>query len=129
MRAVRTKNTGPELLVRRTLHRLGYRYRLHVKELSGSPDIVFAGRKKLIFVHGCYWHGHFCKKGALPKSGLQYWAPKIGANRLRDEANIRSLTADGWAVLTLWQCELNDANWLETKLISFLGAPKIRSTT
>ncbi|WP_175107943.1 very short patch repair endonuclease [Pararobbsia alpina] len=128
MRAVGTQNTGPELLVRKLLHRLGYRFRLHVRVLPGTPDVVFSGRKKVILIHGCYWHGHACKKGALPKSSLQYWAPKIQANRERDVRNDAALRAAGWDVLTLWQCELKDVATLESALISFLGPSKIRST-
>ncbi|CAN0617995.1 XorII very short patch repair endonuclease [Burkholderia multivorans] len=129
MRAVGTRDTGPELLVRRLLHRLGYRYRLHAHGLPGTPDIVFASRKKIIFIHGCYWHGHSCKKGALPKSSLEYWGPKIQANRDRDARNVAALTAAGWQVLTLWQCELRDMSAVESTLIAFLGpTSKIRST-
>jgi DNA mismatch endonuclease, patch repair protein len=85
MQAVKQKDTGPELLLRRALHRLGYRYRTHAKDLPGRPDLVFASRKKVIFVHGCFWHGHDCSKGRLPKSRPEYWIPKIEANKARDE--------------------------------------------
>ncbi|MPV69064.1 very short patch repair endonuclease [Burkholderia sp. BE17] len=129
MRAVGTRNTGPELTVRKLLHRLGYRYRLNVRGLPGTPDIVFAGRKKVIFVHGCYWHGHNCKKGALPKSSVDYWGPKIQANRDRDARNVADLTQAGWSVLTVWQCELRDLSAVEETLSSFLGqSAKFRST-
>lgn len=105
MQSVQTRNTGPELSVRRILFNLGYRYRLHRRDLPGSPDIVFPGRRKVIFVHGCYWHGHGCAKGRLPKSRLEYWGPKIEANRARDKRNRRDLKATGWSALTVWQCE------------------------
>src|SRR5262245_24900911 len=108
MSAVHTVNTGPELVVRRLLHRIGYRYRLHVKALPGRPDLVFPSRRKVIFVHGCFWHGHECNKGHLPKSRLDYWAPKIAANRLRDANVLRTLGEDGWHALVVWQCETGD---------------------
>lgn len=126
MKSVGTKNTGPELIVRRLLHRLGYRYRLHPKHLPGRPDIAFIGHKKAIFVHGCFWHGHECQKGRAPKSKLDYWGPKLIANRERDarkEAELRSL---GWEVVTVWQCELTDEEELETRLTAFLG-PAVKS--
>jgi DNA mismatch endonuclease (patch repair protein) len=121
MQAVGTKNTGPEWEVRRLLFRIGYRYRLHDKRLPGRPDIVFSGKKKAIFVHGCYWHGHGCPKGQPPKSRSDYWSPKLSANRARDARQIRELEALGWSVLTVWQCELKDPGALETKISSFLG--------
>ncbi|WP_250477261.1 very short patch repair endonuclease [Caballeronia sp. INML1] len=130
MRAVGTRNTGPEMLVRRLLHKLGYRYRVHVRELPGTPDIVFSGRRKVIFVHGCYWHGHSCRKGALPKSSLNYWGPKIQANQARDNRNVEALEAAGWGALTLWQCELRDPSAIVSVLVSFLGpTSKNRSTS
>ena len=95
MQSVGQKNTGPEWSVRRLLHRLGYRYRLHRKDLPGTPDIVFPSRRKAIFVHGCYWHGHGCKKGRLPKSNLDYWSPKIDSNKERDRRKQSELEAAG----------------------------------
>lgn len=125
MQAVKRKDTGPEMAVRRLLHSAGFRYRLHVKGLPGSPDLVFPARRKAIFVHGCYWHGHGCKKGRLPKSGLDYWGQKIEANRQRDARKEAELRDAGWDVLTVWQCEIADKATLETRLWSFLGQPKI----
>jgi len=108
------------MVVRRLLHRLGYRYRLHRKKLPGKPDLVFPSRRKVVFVHGCFWHGHGCSKGQLPKSKLDYWAPKIVGNKKRDERNCAELEAMGWRVLTVWQCETEDTNALKHKLTAFL---------
>lgn len=121
MQAVKGKNTGPELAVRSMLHRLGYRYRLHREDLPGTPDIVLTGRRAAIFVHGCFWHGHGCRIGQLPRSKLDYWGPKIHANRKRDERKRTDLDAAGWRVLTVWQCELADVDALARKLKTFLG--------
>lgn len=120
MQAVRTQNTGPEWTVRRLLHRLGYRYRLHVRGLPGRPDIVFPGRKKIVFVHGCYWHGHGCRIGQPPKSRLDYWLPKIEANRTRDATAQERLELLGWSVLVVWQCQTKDEFELQTRLTQFL---------
>jgi DNA mismatch endonuclease (patch repair protein) len=118
MRAVHSKNTTPELAVRKILTRLGYRYRLHRKDLAGRPDIVFAGRKKVIFVHGCFWHGHDCKKGRTPD--IEYWQNKLKTNISRDASNVEKLVGTGWSVLTIWQCELKDLTALEKRLSDFL---------
>ncbi|CAN5219374.1 very short patch repair endonuclease [soil metagenome] len=108
MAMVKDRDTGPELFVRRLVWRMGYRYRLHGKTLPGKPDLVFAGRKKVIFVHGCYWHGHSCKRGArMPKTNSEYWAQKISGNRERDIRHAHDLAAMGWRSLVLWECELN----------------------
>ena len=120
MSAVRTKNTGPELLVRKLLSKQGYRYRLHRKDLPGRPDIVFPGRQKAILVHGCFWHGHRCKKGRLPKSHLRYWRRKISDNKKRDDRNISKLKQYGWNVLIIWQCQLKDIVAIETKIRRFI---------
>ncbi|MGN6539094.1 MAG: very short patch repair endonuclease [Mesorhizobium sp.] len=120
MQSVKTKDTGAELIVRRILHRAGYRYRLHRRDLPGSPDIVFPGRKKAIFVHGCFWHGHGCAKGRAPKSRTDYWQPKIEANQARDVRNLRALQELGWEVLVLWQCELGDEASLTARLAAFV---------
>lgn len=121
MRSVGTKDTGPEMVVRRLLHRLGYRYRLHQRDLPGTPDIVFPGRQRAIFVHGCYWHGHGCSKGRLPKSNEEYWGTKIARNRKRDAAKEAALRELGWGVLAVWQCEIKDEVTLAEKLRNFLG--------
>lgn len=120
MQAVKRSNTEPELIVRSLLHRLGYRFRLHSKVLPGSPDIVFPGRRKALFVHGCFWHGHECPKGRLPKSRLDYWGPKMAANRARDQGAERSLAALGWKSLVVWQCELHEPDALASRLHRFL---------
>ena len=129
MKAVKTKNTGPELVVRKALTSLGYRYRLHRKDLPGSPDIAMIGRKKAIFVHGCFWHGHECQKGKAPKSKLEYWGPKLKANRDRDERKARELRDLGWSVLTVWQCELQDLESLRARLVDFLGNAQSQGKT
>lgn len=120
MQSVRTKNTGPELAVRRALFAAGFRYRLHRRGLPGSPDIVFPSRRKVIFVHGCFWHGHGCSKGKAPKSRTDYWLSKITANRERDERNLRALSELGWSALVVWQCELSDLPDLTHRLGIFL---------
>lgn len=120
MSKVRAKDTVPELVVRRLLHRLGYRFRLHRKDLPGTPDIVLPAHRKIILVNGCYWHGHGCRYGQLPKSNLEFWSTKIEANRARDDRNVRWLGEAGWEVLTVWQCETKDNDGLEKRLIDFL---------
>lgn len=120
MSSVRTKDTKPELSLRRMLHRLGYRFRLHRKDLPGSPDIVFPARRKVIFVHGCYWHGHGCQWGKLPKSNQTYWLGKIRANQARDARNAADLQALGWGVLTIWQCELRRSDDALRRAVDFL---------
>lgn len=120
MQAVKTAGTGPEIAVRRALRALGYGYRLNAADLPGRPDVVFRGRSKVIFVHGCYWHGHGCAKGRLPKSHLDYWQPKIRANRERDARNVMELRRNGWSVLTIWQCEIRDETALAARLKAFM---------
>lgn len=124
MSRIGSKHTKPELIVRSLLHRLGYRFRLHRKELPGKPDIAFIGRKKAIFVHGCYWHGHGCKIGKLPKSNLGFWLPKIERNKERDSEKRSELEAIGWDVKEVWQCEIKDFQSLERRLRDFLGPPR-----
>ena len=121
MQAVKTKDTGPEWTVRRILYEHGFRYRLHPRTLPGRPDIVFPRRKKAIFVHGCFWHSHSCRKGQAPKSRLDYWAPKLSANSRRDAAKVAELEKLGWSVMTIWQCEIADRDLLIAKLTTFLG--------
>lgn len=131
MQAVRGKDTGPEWTVRRLLHGLGYRYRLHRRDLPGKPDLVFPARKKVIFVHGCYWHAHGCRYGRPPKSRLDYWLPKLEENKRRDAGRLRQLEALGWKVLIVWQCETRDMEALAPKLRTFLekNVDKSRSTS
>jgi DNA mismatch endonuclease, patch repair protein len=106
MRAVRSKDTTPEMIVRRIVHGLGFRYRLHRKDLPGTPDLAFGPRRKAIFVNGCFWHGHNCARGARqPKENAGYWQAKIARNRARDLASLDALDASGWTVMTVWECE------------------------
>lgn len=125
MQAVKTKNTGPEWIVRRFLHSRGYRYRLHPKALPGRPDIVMPGKKVAIFVHGCFWHSHTCDKGNAPKSRLEYWGPKLEANRVRDAKKAHELEALGWRVITIWQCETKSEAELTAKLLPFVDKDRI----
>lgn len=124
MSRIRSKNTVPELIVRKLIYSLGYRYRLHSKKLPGHPDLVFLGRKKVIFVHGCFWHFHGCQKGQPPKTRLDYWLPKLTANKERDKAHEIELINSGWEVLTIWQCELKDKQNLTHRIKGFLNAKK-----
>lgn len=122
MASVKAKDTRPEMLVRRLLFSLGFRYRLHDRGLPGSPGIVFRGRKKAIFVHGCFWHRHEgCPLARLPKSRLDFWIPKLEGNRERDARKLLQLQSQGWDALVIWECELKDLNLLEKKLNGFLG--------
>jgi DNA mismatch endonuclease (patch repair protein) len=126
MRRVRGRDTKPEMLVRRLLHAMGYRYRLQARDLPGRPDILFRGRRKAIFVHGCFWHRHLdpaCKLARLPKSRLDFWLPKLEGNRQRDEANLERLRDLGWEVLVLWECGLRDRDALGNKLAEFIEGP------
>jgi len=121
MRAVKSRDTKPEMLVRRAAHALGYRFRLHRKDLPGSPDLVFPARKKVIFVHGCFWHGHECARGArTPKTNTDYWRAKIARNVARDARARSALDALGWETLTIWECELKRDTRLAERLKSFL---------
>lgn len=115
------KNTAPELVVRRLLHSLGYRFRLHRRDLPGTPDIVFPARRKVILVNGCFWHAHGCRIGRPPKSRPEYWEPKLEQNRARDRRNRSNLRVMGWSVLTVWQCQTRNLDALSTRLLSFLG--------
>jgi len=120
MSLVRSRDTKPELLVRRAVHALGYRYRLHRTDLPGKPDLVFSSRKKVIFVHGCFWHGHKCKLGRMPKSSLEYWRNKIATNKARDRRTLRRLRKLDWECLTVWECSLHDECWLAERIKRFL---------
>ena len=118
MRRVHGKGTKPELAVRSLVHRLGYRYRLHDKKLPGKPDLVFPSRRKVILVHGCFWHQHSCKN-VTPASNTEFWEPKLRRNVLRDSDNSKALTRAGWKVLTVWECQITRAN-LTKRLRRFL---------
>jgi DNA mismatch endonuclease (patch repair protein) len=121
MRAIRSKGMKPELLVRRMVHSLGYRFRLHRRDLPGKPDLAFIGRKKAIFVHGCFWHQHAgCREGRVPASNEGYWGPKLRKNVDRDRESVEQLEARGWRTLIIWECELRDAESLQRKLLDFL---------
>lgn len=122
MRRVKGRDTKPEMVVRRALTRLGARYRLHRKDLPGSPDVAMPGRRLAVFVHGCFWHGHDCARGArVPKQNRDYWTAKVARNRARDEKAREALAALGWRVETIWECELKDPAGLEARLRSLLS--------
>ena len=122
MRAVRSRGTKPEMAVRRLLHHLGYRYRLHRSDLPGTPDIVFGPRRKVIFVHGCFWHGHSCPRGArLPATNVDYWRRKIDRNIERHAEQIEQLRATGWATLVIWECQTAPEQPLVERLRAFLS--------
>jgi len=122
MARIRSKDMKPELVVRRLVHSLGYRYRLHKKDLPGKPDLVFGPRRKVIFVHGCFWHQHEgCPEGRVPKSNRSYWAPKLNRNVERDQRVQRELADAGWDVMVIWECETSDAEALKRRLRGFLG--------
>jgi DNA mismatch endonuclease, patch repair protein len=125
MARVRAKNTRPELRVRKLVFALGYRYRLYDRKLPGCPDLVFGPRRKVIFVHGCFWHRHArCALARLPKSRLDFWLPKLEGNKSRDQRNRRALARRGWKVLTIWECQLRDAGRLNNKIRRFLDAKR-----
>ena len=125
MRGIRGKDTKPELLVRRLVHRLGHRYRLHRRDLAGSPDLVFPGRRKVIFVHGCYWHRHpGCRFAYTPKSNIDFWEKKFAGNVERDAAAMAALDREGWDPLVIWECETADPVALAERLMLHLGAAR-----
>lgn len=122
MGRIRSKDTQPELVVRRILRSLGYGYRIHCKDLPGTPDIVFLGKRKVIFVHGCFWHHHLgCKRATLPKSNQDYWLNKLSRNMRRDKTIELCLQRMGWQVLVVWECETKQPNSLREALSTFLG--------
>lgn len=123
MGRVHGRDTKPEMLVRRLLHGMGYRYRLHRKDLPGRPDIVFGKRRKVIFIHGCFWHRHSdptCRLARLPKTRLEFWEPKLTANAERDARHYEALRQLGWEVLVVWECELRHSEQLENRLWRFV---------
>ena len=122
MAAIRSENTGPEIAVRKIVHRLGYRFRLHVRTLPGRPDLVFPVRRKVIFVHGCFWHRHpRCRYATSPKTHEEFWRTKFISNVARDRNARRELKRMDWAVLTVWQCELKRTDKLTKRLDDFLS--------
>ncbi len=127
MRAVRGTGTKPEIAVRRALFTLGYRYKVHTRDLPGRPDIVFHGRRKVIFVHGCFWHQHpGCPRAARPASNAAYWNRKLDSNLVRDSAVASRLHHLGWSVETVWECELAQMETVVARLAAFLGPPRHR---
>nr|VFK56751.1 MAG: DNA mismatch endonuclease, patch repair protein [Candidatus Kentron sp. TC] len=121
MSRISAKDMKPELAVRRLVHGMGYRYRLHRRDLPGKPDMTFGSRRKVIFVHGCFWHRHpGCRLARLPKSRLDYWLPKLDGNRDRDLRNQETLRREGWGVLVIWECEIADKDALKQKIRGFL---------
>lgn len=125
MRAIRHKDTSPEMLVRRLLTQMRYRYRLHVKTLPGKPDLVFLSRRKVVFVHGCFWHQHSCPAGHKPLSNSGYWGPKLAGNLRRDALHVAELKARGFDVMVIWECETKNEGAVARRLRKFLG-PKHR---
>lgn len=122
MRAIRNRDMKPELRVRSAAHSMGYRFRLHRPTLPGKPDLAFAGRQKVIFVHGCFWHQHAgCQDGRMPRSNLGYWRPKLRRNTKRDSDHLAALKAEGWKVLVIWECETGNEKRLRSRLHRFLG--------
>jgi DNA mismatch endonuclease, patch repair protein len=121
MARVRGVHTGPEIVVRRLLYSLGYRYRLYAGELPGRPDIVFRSRRKVIFVNGCFWHRHSCRRGRPPKSNRKFWVPKLRNNRRRDLLNLRKLKKLGWSTLVIWECGLKKPERVERELRKYLA--------
>jgi len=122
MSAVRGKDTKSEMIVRRLVHGMGYRYRLHCKELPGSPDLVFRSRRKAIFVHGCFWHQHKgCRRAGKPQSNAGFWTVKLDGNAARDAEQLKALKKKGWRVLVIWECEIKNNDELRTRLRRFLG--------
>lgn len=121
MAAIRGSDTKPEMKVRRFLHRMGYRYTLHGKKLPGRPDLVFPSRRKVIFIHGCFWHCHECRYGSVvPKTNAAFWQEKRSGNVSRDRANEEALASQGWAVLVVWECETKDLASLRFRIEEFL---------
>lgn len=124
MASIRSKNTGPERAVRSALHALGYRFRLHRSDLPGTPDLVFPARRKVIFVHGCFWHNHpHCPLARVPHSRVDYWRRKLSTNVARDARDQQALGSLGWEVITVWECELGDFETLLSRVRSFLDSP------
>lgn len=124
MQSVNSKDTVPEMIVRRMLHRLGYRYRLHRSDLPGKPDLVFSRCRKVIFVHGCFWHQHRCPAAARPASRREYWDAKLDGNIRRDRRNLALLRSLGWGTLVVWECQTKRSSQLERRLVQFLSKQK-----
>lgn len=123
MANIRSTGTTPEIVVRRIVHRLGCRYRLHRRDLPGTPDLVLTRHRKIIDVRGCYWHAHWCQRHKRRTVRQEYWGPKLARNVARDRRNLRALRAQGWRVLVVWECEVADTEKLERRIADFLGLP------
>ena len=124
MSRIRSADTKPEMVVRRIVHRMGYRYRLHAKGLPGNPDLAFKARRKVIFVHGCFWHQHGCRQYRMPRTRTDFWDPKLQTNKTRDAKVQRELRELGWKVLIVWECEIKDLVGLQERITAFLEAPE-----
>lgn len=124
MARIRRADTKPERVVRRLLHKLGYRFRLQLKGVPGRPDIAFIRRRKAIFVHGCFWHAHGCPSSRLPKTRTAFWANKFDRNQERDARLLAAAESEGWGCLVLWECQLNDERVLRQTVQEFLGPPR-----
>jgi DNA mismatch endonuclease, patch repair protein len=126
MARVRSGDTAPEMTVRRLVHALGYRFRLHRRDLPGVPDLVFVSRRKIVFVHGCFWHQHHCKRGnRVPATRQDYWLPKLARNVARDHRTRRKLRRMGWGVMTVWECQIRTdrLDVLTRRIAAFLERP------
>jgi DNA mismatch endonuclease (patch repair protein) len=129
MSRIRRSNTKPEMIVRRLLHGLGYRFRIQWSKAPGRPDVAFPGRRKMIWVHGCFWHQHEgCKLAHLPATRISFWEAKFERNRNRDARDRQRASAEGWKTLTVWECETKNTRTLEAKLTAFVGPKKISQT-
>ena len=125
MSRVLSRDTKPELVIRRLVHSLGYRYRLNVKDLPGKPDLVFRKRRKVLFVHGCFWHRHDdCHLARMPKSRLDFWTPKLQKNKARDAVVRKQLKVDGWSILIVWECEISNIERVSLRIERFLEEEK-----
>lgn len=125
MRANKGKNTKPEILVRKLLHRMGYRFRLHRRDLPGTPDIALPGRRKIVQVHGCFWHQHEgCRLARVPVTRREFWEAKFNRNKARDARDLAKAQAEGWSTLVIWECEVKDIDSLKPRLVGFLGITK-----
>lgn len=126
MRRIKSKGMKPELLVRSLVHKMGHRFRLHRKDLPGKPDLVFGPKRKAIFVHGCFWHGHedpSCPDRRTPKSNLEYWLPKLSRNKQRDKEHLLNLKTAGWEPMVIWECEMRRPETIKKKIRAFLKPP------
>ena len=131
MSSIRSKDTKPEVMVRKAVWRAGFRYRLHGKGLPGRPDLVFPALRTIVFVHGCYWHAHSCQKGRIPAQNSRFWGEKFAMNKARDQRNVRRLRREGWSVLTVWECSLSKAKTRDAairKLLDALARRRMRKT-